>query len=30
MRIVLTDTGNIWNYDNPVLEQFKDIVLIIC
>lgn len=30
MRIVLTDTGNIWNYDDPILEQFKDIVLVIC
>lgn len=30
MRIVVTDTGNIWNHDNPFLEQFKDIVLVVC
>ena len=30
MRIVVTDTGNIWNHENPFLEQFKDIVLVVC
>lgn len=30
MRIVITDTGFIWNHDNPFLEQFKDIVLVVC
>lgn len=30
MRIVITDTGTIWNHENPFLEQFKDIVLVVC
>lgn len=30
MRIVVTDTGNIWNHENPFLEQFKDIVFVVC
>lgn len=30
MRIIITDTGNIWNPENPFLEQFKDIVLVVC
>ncbi|MDE7478845.1 MAG: hypothetical protein K2M91_13020 [Lachnospiraceae bacterium] len=30
MRIVVTDTGFIWNHNNPFLEQFKDIVLVVC
>lgn len=30
MRIVVTDTGNIWNHENLFLEQFKDIVLVVC
>lgn len=30
MRIVVTDTGNIWNHKNPFLEQFKEIVLVVC
>lgn len=30
MRIIITDTGNIWNPHNPYLEQFRDIVLIVC
>ena len=30
MRLVITDTGKIWNPKNPFLEQFKDIVLVVC
>lgn len=30
MRIVVTDTGIIWNHKNPYLEPFKDIVLVVC
>ncbi len=30
MRLVLTDTGTLWKHDNPILEQFKDIVLVVC
>lgn len=30
MRIVVTDTALIWNHNNPVLEQFKDVVLVVC
>jgi len=30
MRIVVTDTGNVWNHENPYLEQFKDIVIVVC
>ena len=30
MRIIVTDTAYIWNHKNPVLEQFKDIILVVC
>lgn len=30
MRIIITDTAFIWNYENPVLEQLKGIVLVVC
>lgn len=30
MRILITDTGMIWNKDNPFLEKFKDILLVVC
>lgn len=30
MRIVVTDTAFIWNHANPILEQFQDIVLVVC
>ncbi|MDE7299321.1 MAG: hypothetical protein K2N94_10915 [Lachnospiraceae bacterium] len=30
MRIIVTDTAFIWNHKNPILEQFKDIVLVVC
>lgn len=30
MRIVVTDTSPIWNTDNPALEIFKDILLVVC
>lgn len=30
MRIIVTDTGFIWNHKNPALEQFKDAVTVVC
>ncbi len=30
MRIVVTDSGTIWNHENPYLEQYKDAVLVVC
>ena len=30
MRLVITDTGRIWNTDNPFLEKYKEIVLVVC
>ena len=29
MRIIVTDTGIIWDPDNPFLEQFKESVLVV-
>lgn len=30
MRLVITDTGFVWNPNNPFLEKYKDIVLVVC
>ena len=30
MRIIITDTAFIWNHENPILEQLKEIVLVVC
>ena len=30
MRILITDTGMIWNKDNPFLEKYKDILTVVC
>ncbi len=30
MRVVITDTAFLWNHENPVLEVFKDILLVVC
>lgn len=30
MRVVVTDTSQIWNTDNPALEIFKDVLLVVC
>ncbi len=30
MRILITDTGMIWNKDNPFLEKYKDILIVVC
>lgn len=30
MRLVITDAGFIWNEDNPFLEKYKDMVLVVC
>ncbi len=30
MRLVITDTGFIWNKDNPFLKKYKDIILVVC
>lgn len=30
MRLIITDTDFIWNQNNPFLEKYKDIVLVVC
>ena len=30
MRLVVTDAGFVWNQNNPFLEKYKDIVLVVC
>lgn len=30
MRVIITDTLFIWNPDNPALEMFKDVLLVVC
>lgn len=30
MRIIVTDTGWIWNHENPILKKYKDIVVVLC
>lgn len=30
MRIIVTDSGYVWNHKSPILEQFRDIVLVVC
>ncbi|MDE6999831.1 MAG: membrane receptor RagA [Lachnospiraceae bacterium] len=30
MRMIITDTAIIWNHTNPVLEQFKEVILVVC
>lgn len=30
MRLVITDTGTVWNYENPFLNQFQEIVVVVC
>lgn len=30
MRLVVTDTGLIWNEKNPILEKYADIVTVVC
>lgn len=30
MVLVITDTGLIWNKENPFLKKYKDIVLVVC
>lgn len=30
MRLIVTDEGLIWNHNNPCLEAYKDIVLVVC
>ena len=30
MRLVITDTGFFWNHNNPFLEKYRDIVLVVC
>ncbi len=30
MKLIVTDTGTIWNEDNTFLRSYKDIVLIVC
>lgn len=30
MHIFITDSGMIWNHENPYLEKFRDIVTVVC
>ena len=30
MRLIVTDEGWIWNHNNPCLEAYKDVVLVVC
>lgn len=30
MRVIITDTAFIWNHENPALEVFKDVLLVVC
>ena len=30
MRLIVTDSGNVWNHHNPILEKYKESVLVIC
>ena len=30
MLLVVTDTGKIWNHENPFLEKYKERVLVVC
>ena len=30
MKIVITDTGILWNPGNPILKKYNDLVLVVC
>ena len=30
MKIVITDSGILWHYGNPILKNYKDVVLLVC
>lgn len=30
MRIIVTDTGLIWNHKNPMLKKCRDAVMVVC
>lgn len=30
MKIVITDTGILWHYGNPILKKYKHLVLVVC
>lgn len=30
MKIVITDSGILWHYGNPILKKYKDLVLVVC
>ena len=30
LRLIVTDTGMIWNHKNPILKKYKDAVLVVC
>ena len=30
MKIVITDSGILWHYGNPILKKYKDLVLMVC
>ena len=30
MKIIVTDSGRIWNHENPYLEKYREIVFVVC
>ena len=30
MKVIISDTSFIWNYDDPALEVFKEVLLVVC
>ena len=30
MKVVITDSGILWHYGNPILKKYKDLVLMVC
>ena len=30
MKIVITDTGILWNPGNPILKKYRDLILVVC
>ncbi len=30
MRMITTDASLIWHHENPILEKFKEILLVVC
>lgn len=30
MKVVITDSGILWHYGNPILKKYKHLVLVVC